>query len=329
MPRRSSAASRTTHVAEAVQQIPVDHIDLPGRPARRFMGDIAALAASMQDYGLQQPISVRGNGDRYIITSGTRRLAAARMLRWKTIPGFVRSVTADDAYLLDLIENLQREDLSPEEEADAFGELIRTRGWTIQQVADSVKRSLAYISKRVRVFEDATLREAITARGLPVSTAEELLAAPPELREALVKRALDERWDQVRARDALHEPEPDPSSSTADLDDLDQLLASAPADRGSQDLGVEPVRPRGFTRAVREFHRLLIGIQPEDLTPSDRSALRALFRDLQMLARAPTTRAERVFPPLPATPQTQGGGPDRRPTGTSRSAPSTRRGSRG
>jgi ParB/RepB/Spo0J family partition protein len=284
-----------------VQLIPIDRIDTPSRPARRLLGDIAALADSMQDYGLQQPISVRASGDRFIVTSGTRRLSAARMLHWKTIPGFVRSVNADDAYLLDLIENLQREDLTPDEEADAFGELIRTRGWTIQQVSDAVKRSLAYISKRVRVFEDPTLREAITSRGLPVSTAEELLGAPPEQRALLVERALAERWDQVRARDALR-PEPEPFD---DLDEEDFLDAEPqmPSRTGYRDVeAVEAVRPRGFTRAVREFHRLLSLIQPEDLTPADRSALRSLFRDLQMLARAPTTRRERVFPPLPSKP---------------------------
>ena len=120
----------------SVEQIPIDGIDLPRRPARRFLGDIPALAESMNDYGLQQPISVRADGARFILTSGMRRLAAARMLQWESIPGLIRSVSADDAYLLDLIENLQPEDLSPEEEADALRELIRTRGWTLQQVAD-------------------------------------------------------------------------------------------------------------------------------------------------------------------------------------------------
>jgi ParB family transcriptional regulator, chromosome partitioning protein len=122
-----------------------------------------------------------------------RRLAAARILGWETITAFVRSVNADDAYLLDLIENIQREDLSPEEEADAFFELIRTGGWTLQHVADSVKRSVGYISKRVRVFEDASLREAIVVQELPVSTGEELLASEPEARAALIQRAVSAR----------------------------------------------------------------------------------------------------------------------------------------
>jgi ParB family chromosome partitioning protein len=145
-----------------VSQIPVDRIETPRRPVRRFLGDIAALADSMLEFGLQQPISVRRDGDHFMLTSGLRRLAAARMLQWRTIPAFVRDVSADHAYVLDLIENLQRQDLSPEEEADALGELTRTRGWTLQQVAGTIKRSVAYVSKRVRLFEDALLRDAIT-----------------------------------------------------------------------------------------------------------------------------------------------------------------------
>ena len=178
-------------------------------------------------------------------------------------------------YLLDLIENLQREDLSPEEEADALGELIRTRGWTLQQVADSVKRSVAYVSKRVRVFEDPLLREAIATQGLPVSTAEELLASDAESRGDLIQQALVERWDQVRARDALRGPEP----AQAWLGEEAAGGAGATS-RDGETVGerrrsrtVEPisaVRPKGLTRAVREFHRLLMGISSEHLTHGDR-----------------------------------------------------------
>src|SRR6267143_1999961 len=59
------------------------------------------------------------------------------------------------------------------------------------------------------------------------------------------------------------------------------------------------VRPRGFTRTIRSFHRLVNELQPKDLTPSDPAALRALFRDLILLARASATPAKPVFPPLP------------------------------
>jgi ParB family transcriptional regulator, chromosome partitioning protein len=284
-----------------VRQIAVACIQTPRRPARRFLGDIGALAASMQDFGLQQPISVRADGDQFILTSGLRRLAAAQLLHWQTIPAFVRNVSADQAYVLDLIENLQRQDLSPEEEADALGELIRTRGWTLHQVAETIKRSLGYVSKRVRLFEDPQLREAVTQRGMPVSTAEELLAAPPERRSELIAQALAERWDQVRAREVLHALEQRPTDEAAL--DLSPAAPTEPAVDTSRlhrpSRAASSRRPPGFTRAIREFHHLINELQAKDLTPSDRAALRALFRDLLVLARAPAKPGPPVFPPLP------------------------------
>ena len=292
-------AQPTSAAFATVNAIAVDRIDVPARPARRMLGDIASLADSMQDYGLQQPISVRASADRYILTSGLRRLAAARMLRWTTIPAFVRTVDADHAYLLDLVENLQRKDLSPEEEADALGELIRTRGWTQQQVADGIKRSVGYVSKRIRVFEDPLLRSAIVDRELPVSTAEELLAADEAQRPMLIERALAERWDQVRARQGVRDLE----SSAQDSDDLppperQRALEPDPRDEADE---LPAGRPRGFTRVIREFHDMIKSIEATHLTDADRGALRALFRDLTMLARASTTRQSPVFPPLPAS----------------------------
>jgi ParB family chromosome partitioning protein len=280
-----------------LRRIPVDQIITSRRPARRFLGDIAALAESMQDFGLQQPISVRTDGDRFILTSGLRRLAAAHMLRWETIPGFVRNVTADQAYVVDLIENLQRQDLSAEEEADALGELIRTRGWTMQQVAETIKRSVGYVSKRIRLFGDALLRDAVAHRGMPVSTAEELLAAAPETRAQLIERALAERWDQVRARDALR-------SSALDFEGQLEADAAVSTQRRARTTPApgelrQSLRPQGFTSAIRAFHRLISELDAHDLTPSDRAALRALFRDLVFLARATPTRTPPVFPPLP------------------------------
>jgi len=269
------------------------------QPARRFLGDIPALADSLQDYGLQQPISVREAGDRFVLTSGMRRVAAARLLGWTTITAFVRSITEDEAYLVDLIENLQRQDLSPEEEADAMTGLLRTRGWTLQQLADAVKRSVGYISKRVRVFDDPLLRRAVAERGMPISTAEELLAAKADQRAVFIERALAEHWDQAQAREAMHADSPAPANlSEARVRRAGPGRASdgfsPPGDRAEL-----AGRPPGFTRAVREFHRTIIDLRAENLTAADLAALRALFRDLVLLARAPTRPTPRVFPPLP------------------------------
>jgi ParB family transcriptional regulator, chromosome partitioning protein len=288
----AATAERRPSVAD-LREIQVDQIQVPGHPARRFLGDIPSLAASMDEYGLQQPISVRADGDKYILTSGLRRLTAAQMLGWTSIPAFVRSMSADDAYVIDLVENLQREDLSAEEEADALGELVRTRGWTLDQVAEAVKRSPGYVSKRVRLFQDAELRDAVVNHGMPVSTAELLLGAAAAQRSALLKRALAEQWDQMRIRDALQ-------SAQERLTDAGQPHKIAARGRG-MDTVQATSRPAGFTRVIREFYRTILTIRTEELTPADRAALRTLFKALVELARAQTTPGPKVFPPLPSS----------------------------
>jgi ParB/RepB/Spo0J family partition protein len=240
---------------------------------------------------------VRADGDKYILTSGLRRLTAAQLLRWTSIGAFVRSVGADDAYVIDLVENLQREDLSPEEEADALVELVRSRGWTLDQVAEAVKRSPGYISKRVRVFEDPALREAVLQRGLAVSTAELLLGVAAKHRSALIERAIAEQWDQMRVRDELQS-----AQSPAEVKQS-RRLSGAQQSRPVQARGADGPqpgsRPPGFTRKIREFYRTILTIRSEDLTSADRSAMRTLFKALVMLARAQTTPTPAVFPPLP------------------------------
>src|ERR1051326_2244333 len=252
--KRSRARWNALPLAE-LREIPLDQIDTSRRPVRRFLGDIAALADSMQEYGLQQPISVREVNGRFHLTSGLRRFTAAQLLGWKTIPAFVRNVDADQAYLVDLVENLQREDLSPEEEADALGELIRARGWTLEQVAAGIKRPVGYVSKRVRVFEDPALRAAVTQRGLAVSTAEELLGFEPDQRPAAVEWAVAERWDQTLAREALTRRDAAEQPGLADASvNRGAGLSTNGVHRSGGTIGADlgGQRPRGFTRAVRE-----------------------------------------------------------------------------
>src|ERR1051326_1313900 len=307
VPKRGRAQTPSSE-PEQLLRIPLAKIELPKRLPRRFLGDIASLAESMQEYGLQQPISVRETGGKYQLTSGLRRFSAAQMLGWQAIPAFVRNVSADDAYVVDLVENLQREDLSPEEEADALGELVRARGWTLEQVAGAIKRSVGYVSKRVRVFEDPTLRDAVSRRGLAVSTAEELLAFDAERRPHMVERAVAERWDQPLVRKLLTRDDAPPaklalvsSNESADATTDDRRsrdrISSVGGDLGGQ-------RPAGFTRAVREFHRMILAVRIDDLSRADRAALRSLFRDPVMLARASTNQRQPVFPPMPPVPTT-------------------------
>ncbi len=148
---------------------------------------------------------VRKKGKKYELIAGHRRVAAVQSIDWAEVPAIVREESAERAYLLTLVENLQRDDLTPREEADALAELVRARNWSTHQVADAINRSQAYVSKRIRVFDDELLRPAVLEHRLTVSAAEELLALPPERRRVILEEAVAQGWDQAMVRAAVRE----------------------------------------------------------------------------------------------------------------------------
>ena len=182
-------------------------VDASANPRRRLRG-IDELAASIRDHGLLQPLVVRRKqGGEYTLIAGHRRLAALKKLEaevgggaWLQVPVVIREDNPDEAYLLTLVENLQRTDLSAAEESEALGRLVRERSWSTRQVARAINRSQTQVSRRLRVYEDRALRRLVLERKLPISVAEELLAATPDVRGTLARRAAREQWDQKRAR---------------------------------------------------------------------------------------------------------------------------------
>jgi len=170
------------------------------------MAGIDELAASIATHGLMQPVVVRRLAEGYQLVAGHRRYEAVCSLGWTEIPAVVRDETEEAAYILTLVENLQREDLTADEEAQALGVLIRERGWSVRKVAESINRDHLYVSRRLRVFEDAVLRESVLTEQLPVSTAEVLLRVKDEEhRSTLLREAIGQGWGQMDVRRAVRE----------------------------------------------------------------------------------------------------------------------------
>src|SRR5258707_15899848 len=96
-----------------VHQVSIDGVRLAGRNPRTGLPAIDELAGSLREHGLLQPIVVRRTGAGYELIAGHRRLEAAKTLGWTEIAAVVRDETDDQAYILTLVENLQREDLTP------------------------------------------------------------------------------------------------------------------------------------------------------------------------------------------------------------------------
>ncbi|MDE3075798.1 MAG: ParB/RepB/Spo0J family partition protein [Chloroflexota bacterium] len=170
-----------------LEEIPLDWI-LPGPHNPRVSFDTAAmqeLTASIEHYGIQEPLKVRPIGERnghplFEIVFGHRRHHGARAAGLATAPCMVEELTEDEALELTQIENLQREDVSAVEEARGFKDLRKRRGWTQQQLGDRLGKSQSYVANRERLLElPEPLQKAIISREIAPASAVVLAAVKP------------------------------------------------------------------------------------------------------------------------------------------------------
>jgi ParB/RepB/Spo0J family partition protein len=167
---------------------------------------LAELAASMTANGLLQAIMVRPFGARYVVVHGERRLRAARSLGWLTIAAEVRDIAAEDAPWLALVENLQRADLSPIEEARAYQALI-TAGATQMEFGRRLGKGQSAIATKLRLLKlPEPVQGALHAGMLHEGAAKHLLRLDePSTQAALCQRALAEQWTVHRVRTEVDE----------------------------------------------------------------------------------------------------------------------------
>jgi len=193
-------------VGEELRELALDAL-APGRhqPRRNFEPQaLAALADSIRAQGVVQPIVVRAaGGGHYEIIAGERRWRAARMAGLKTIPAVVRQLADRGAMAVALVENIQRADLNPLEEAEALRRLIDECGLTHEQTAEAVGRSRAAVSNLLRLLELDPAVQALVREGrLSLGHAKVLLAAEAARQEGLA-RLVVERELSVRQTEAL------------------------------------------------------------------------------------------------------------------------------
>ena len=126
----------------------------PSQPRESFdAGDLESLAASIRAAGVLQPILVRDTGSGYELIAGERRLRAARLAGLQTVPAILQSAGKGQSLELALIENIQREQLNPIEEARAFASLMADYGLTQEAVADKVGRKRPSIANTLRLLK--------------------------------------------------------------------------------------------------------------------------------------------------------------------------------
>jgi ParB family chromosome partitioning protein len=180
----------------------------PGKyqPRQEFDEEkIDELAASITSQGLIQPVVVRAAGpDSYELIAGERRWRAARKAGLEEIPALVKVVADQAVIAMALIENIQREDLSPLEEAQALSRLIEEFELTHQQAADAVGRSRAAVSNLLRLLDlPAEIRRLLSERKLDMGHARALATLPEKLAVALAREAAARQWSVRELEEAV------------------------------------------------------------------------------------------------------------------------------
>lgn len=189
-----------------IRQIPLDAIHPSGHQPRKVFDDdkLQDLAGSIRSHGVLAPIILRQTDDGYDLVAGERRFRAARMAGLATIPAIIKEVSNSEMLELALIENIQREDLNPIEEAEVYRRLTEEFGLSQEEVARRVGRDRSSVANGLRLLRlPARIQQDLTAGSLTAGHARALLALEAaseqlRLREQILRRGLT-----VRAAESL------------------------------------------------------------------------------------------------------------------------------
>ena len=229
-----------------VRVIPLDRIEPnPQQPRLAFNEEsLQELANSVTEHGVLQPILVRPlDGGRYQLIAGERRWRASKIAGLETIPALIEDIDDDTALEIAIIENLQREDISPLDEAAMFDRLVHEHGYSIRKLADKLGKDKGYLENRLRLADaPPEIRELVSLRKDTLSHAYELMKVEdPKKRRRLAEQVaagqltlikLREKVEGRRAHPREHVME-EASSETApdsvdEVETVDEWSAAAP-----------------------------------------------------------------------------------------------------
>lgn len=186
--------------------LPIDKVK-PNKdqPRKSFKAEeLAELTDSIKQNGILQPLLVRKKDNYYEIVAGERRYQAALAAGLTEVPVVIRDISDDDVFKLALIENLQRSDLTPLEEARGYKQLIKEKGLTQEELAKILSKSRSAITNTIRLLDLPTeVQELVDEGELSAGHARAILAVPSEEgRVKLAQKVVDERLS-VRQTESL------------------------------------------------------------------------------------------------------------------------------
>lgn len=228
------SAEGTATAAEEANEFPIDLIDPSDLQPRSVFDDtkLDELARSISSNGVVQPLLLRRKGARFELIAGERRWRAAKLAGLTKVPGVLRNVSDEKVLELALIENIQREDLNPIEEARAYKKLIDTVGLTQETVAERVGRDRSYVTNYLRLLRlPEDLQELLQAGRLTTGHARALLGAEEvDIQRRIARKIIDQDLS-VRATEQLVrqfvEPRPVRTTAAAKMPESDANVRAA------------------------------------------------------------------------------------------------------
>lgn len=189
------------HNNDTVEKIPLQKLVAnPFQPRKNFEDEaIEELSQSIKEHGIIQPIVVRKKGKRYEIVVGERRFRAAKRAGLEEIPAIVKEMTEEQMMEIAILENLQREDLTPIEEAEAYQSLIEKLKFTQEDLAKRLGKSRPYITNHIRLLQlPEEVRQLVNEGALSMGHGRTLLSLKnkrriPEVANKVIKQSLNVR----------------------------------------------------------------------------------------------------------------------------------------
>ena len=222
----------------------------PAQPRKTFDPDkLNELASSIRRHGVVQPILVKPNGERYTIIAGERRYRAARIAGLLTVPVVLTDIDESSVMEIALIENIQREDLNPIEEAAAIRLLMQQHDLTQEEVSERVGKSRPAIANALRLLSLSRPVQTLIKTGQLSAGHGKMLAGvtDPKLQAELAEKCVDGDWSVRRLEDELRfvempkkqkrtQPDPTPEFRSA-LHRMRAELGTKVAVQGSEEKG--------------------------------------------------------------------------------------------
>ena len=238
-----------------VRIVPIDRIEPnPEQPRLAFNQEtLDELAASIREHGVLQPILVRPIGPNlYQLIAGERRWRASRLAGLETIPALIEEIDDDTALEISIIENLQREDISPLDEAAMFDRMVTEHGYSIRKLADKLGKDKGYVENRLRLADAPDeVRQLVSVRKDTLSHAYELMKVDdPKKRRRLADQVARGELTLIKLRDKIEgrRSRPRTEVETPDgVDVLDDAIAEPETTEQDPAWAAVPVAPADLT----------------------------------------------------------------------------------